>query len=229
LEFVSDFVFRATDLRFEHLGGHMKKKLFLLTNLAFLWIVGICLAGEAPRQIGVFALNQNISEIKDYVIMETALPIRHMENIEEVEIKPLKGIKSGLIAYVTCSAPGHIVRIKLKYKDSSKKFFETLLKRIKKKFGKPDEYRGDPFHIVLSWKWSFVDKKNNRITMTLQHNSMDTEEKMGNSIKLTNRSLIAEDLKCYKVKALDQRQKLRHRDWKVMTPGLTGWDLFVPR
>ena len=207
----------------------MKKKLFLLTTLAFLWIAGICLAGEAPHQIGVFALNQNISELKEYVIMETALPIRHMENIEEVEIKPIKGIKSGLIAYVTCSAPGHIVRIKLKYEDSSKKFYETLLKRIKKKFGKPDEYRGDPFHIVLSWKWSFIDKKNNRITMTLQHNSMDTEEKMGNSIKLTNRNLIEEDLKCYKVKALDQRQKLRHRDWKVMTPGLSGWDLFVPR
>ena len=207
----------------------MKKKLFFLTNLAFLWIVGICLAGEAPHQIGVFALNQNISELKDYVIMETALPIRHMENIEEVEIKPIKGIKSGLIAYVTCSAPGHIVRIKLKYEDSSKKFYETLLKRIKKKFGKPDEYRGDPFHIVLSWKWSFIDKKNNRITMTLQHNSMDTEEKMGNSIKLTNRNLIEEDLKCYKVKALDQRQKLRHRDWKVMTPGLSGWDLYVPQ
>ncbi|MGB5747113.1 MAG: hypothetical protein WBM69_09045 [Desulfobacterales bacterium] len=207
----------------------MNKKLFVLTNLVFLWITGICLAGEAPRQIGVFVLNQNISELKEYVIMETALPIRHMENIEEVEIKPMKGIKSGLIAYVTCSAPGKIARIKLKYKDPSKKFFEELLKQIKKKYGKPDEYRGDPFHIVISWKWSFVDKDNQRITMTLQHNSMDTEEKIGNSIKLTNRSLIEEDLKCYKEKALDQRQKLRHRDWKVMTPGLSGWDLYVPQ
>jgi hypothetical protein len=65
--------------------------------------------------------------------------------------------------------------------------------------------------------------------MTLQHNTMDTEEKIGNSIKLTDRTLIEEDLKCYRAKALDQRQKLRHRDWKVMTPGLSGWDLFVPR
>jgi len=207
----------------------MNKKLFVLTNLVFLWIAGICLAGEAPHQIGVFVLNQNISELKEYVIMETALPIRHMENIEEVEIKPMKGIKSGLIAYVTCSAPGQIARIKLKYKDPSKKFYEELLNQIKKKYGKPDEYRGDPFHIVLSWKWSFVDKNNQRITMTLQHNSLDTEEKIGNSIKLTNRSLIEEDLKCYRVKALDQRQKLRHRDWQVMTPGLSGWELFVPR
>ena len=207
----------------------MKKKIFVLINLAIFFIVGICLAGEAPHQIGVFVLNKDISELKEYVIMETALPIRHMENIEEVEIKPIKGIKSGLIAYATCAAPGHIVRIKLKYKDSGKKFYEKLLKEIKKKFGDPDEYSGDPFHIVISWKWAFVNKKNERITMTLQHNTMDTEEKIGNSIKLTNRGLIEEDGKCYKVKALDQRQKLRHRDWQVMTPGLSGWDLFVPR
>ena len=161
--------------------------------------------------------------------METALPIRHMENIEEVEIKSLEGIKSGLIAYATCKAPGNIVRIKLKYKDPSKKFYEQLLKRISKKFGEPDDYKGDPFHIVLSWKWSFVDKKNDRITLILQHNSMDTEEKLGNSIKLTNRSLMEEDLRCYKEKALDQRQKLRFRDWKVMIPGLSGWDLYVPQ
>ena len=161
--------------------------------------------------------------------METALPIRHMENIEEVELKSMEGIKSGLIGYATCTAPVQIVRIKLKYQDPSKKFYEELLKRIKKKFGKPDEYQGDPFHIVISWKWSFIGKNNERITMTLQYNAMDTEEKIGNAIKLTNRSLIEEDLKCYKEKALDSRQKLRHRDWKVMTPGLSEWDLYIPR
>ena len=207
----------------------MKKFIIIFFNIAAVFVCGTGLAADVPHQVGVFVLNENISDFKDYVIMETALPIRHMENIEEVELKSMKGLKSGLIGYATCTASGKIVRIKLKYIDSSKDFYEKLLKRIKKKFGEPDEYRGDPFHIVLSWKWSFVDKNNERITMTLQHNSMDTEEKKGNSIKLTNRTLIEEDLKCYKEKALDQRQKLRHRDWQVMTPGLSGWDLFVPR
>ena len=207
----------------------MKKFIIICLNLAAVFVYGTCLAGDAPQQIGVFVLNENISELKDYVIMETALPIRHMENIEEVELKSLEGIKSGLIAYTTCTVPGQVARIKLKYQDPSKKFYEELLKRIKKNFGKPNAYQGDPFHIVISWKWSFVDKKNERITLTLQHNSLDTEEKLGNSIKLANRSLMEEDLKCYKEKALDQRQKLRLRDWKVMTPGLSGWDLYVPR
>jgi hypothetical protein len=146
-----------------------------------------------------------------------------------VEIKPIKGIKSGLIAYASCAAPGHIVRIKLKYKDSSKKFFENLLKQVKKKYGEPDDYRGDPFHILIAWKWSFIDKDGNRISLTLQHNSQDAEEKMGNAVKLAMSNLLEEDQRCYKQKALDHREKFRRPDWKVIDPGLTGWDLYVPR
>jgi hypothetical protein len=207
----------------------MKKSLSFITIMALLGVAGICLASEAPHQVGVFVLNRDIAEFKDYVIMETALPIRYMENIEEVEIKPTKGIKSGLIAYGSCTAPGHIVRIKLKYQDSSKKFFENLLKQFKKKYGDPDDYRGDPFHILIAWKWSFIDKDDNRISLTLQHNSQDAEEKMGNAVKLTMTNLIEEDQRCHKQKALDHREKLRRRDWKVADPGLSGWDLYVPR
>ena len=207
----------------------MNKRIFFITLLAFLWIAGSCPASEAPHQVSVFDLNRDIADFKDYVIMETALPIRHMENIEEVEIKPIKGIKSGMIAYASCSAPGHIVRIKLKYQDSSKKFFENLLKQVKKKYDEPDDYRGDPFHILIAWKWSFIDKDGNCISLTLQHNSQDADEKRGNAVKLTMTNLLEEDQRCYKQKALDHREKLRQRDWKVMDPGLTGWDLYVPR
>ncbi len=207
----------------------MKNGLLLASIFAYLWGAGICLAAEAPHQVGVFVLNRNVAEFRDYVIMETALPIRHMENIKEVEIKPIKGFKSGLIAYATCAAPGHVVRVKLKYRDSSKTFFENLLKQIKNKYGEPNDYRGDPFHILIAWKWSFVDKEGNRISLTLQHNAQDTEEKRGNAIKLTMSNLIEEDQRCYKIKALDHREKLRQRDWKIIDPGLSGWDLYVPR
>jgi len=207
----------------------MKKILIFVTILAFVWVAGTCLAGQAPHQVSVFVLNRNLADFKVFVIMETALPIRYMENIEEVEIKPIKGMKSGYIAYATCAAPDHIVRIKLKYKDPSKTFFEDLLKQFKKKYGEPNEYRGDPFHIFVAWKWSFIDKDGNRISLTLQHNSQDPEEKMGNAVKLTMTNLIEEDKQCHKLKGRDPREKLRQGDWKVVDPGLTGWDLYVPR
>jgi hypothetical protein len=206
----------------------MKKPFILFVILIVIGTGGTCLAA-APHQVGPFVLNNDIADYQDYVIMETALPIRHMENIEEVETKPIEGFKSGIIAYATCTAPGHIVRIKLKYTDSSKKFYDELLKRIKKQFGDPSEYRGDPFHIVIGWKWSFVDKENNQISLTIQHNTMDAEEKKGNSIKLTMTNLIDKDRLCYKEKALNQREKLRQRKWELMVPDLKGWDRFLPR
>jgi hypothetical protein len=58
---------------------------------------------------------------------------------------------------------------------------------------------------------------------------MDTEVKMGNAIKLTMINLIEEDQRCFKTKGLDKRHNLRQKKWKLMTPELTGWDLFMPQ
>ena len=102
-------------------------------------IAGICFASEAPQQVAVFKLNSNIADVKDYVIMETALPIRYMENIEEVEIKPIEGIKSGLIAYATCATPGHIVRIKLK-RETVWKVVRQATERKEKRSARPWAY-----------------------------------------------------------------------------------------
>jgi hypothetical protein len=205
----------------------MKAKVCSWTML-LLWAAAPALAG-APHQLGGFVLNQDIKAYADRVIMDTALPVRYAENIEDVEIKPTEGFKSGLIAYGTCFKPGHIIRIKLKYADSSKQFYDDLLKRFKKRFGEPDEYQGDAFHVVIAWKWSFVDEHNHRISLILQHNTMDEDAKIGNAVKMTDSTLMEEDLECYKKKQLDYRERLRQREWKSVNPGDTGWELFVPR
>jgi hypothetical protein len=207
---------------------YMIRVLSFVFTLFFLIAAGIAFA-DAPHQVGGFGLNQDIKKLEDRVIMDTALPVRYAENIEEVEIKFTQGFKSGLIAYGTCDQPGHIVRIKLKYADASKKFYKDLLKQFKKRFGEPDEYRGDPFKIVDAWKWSFVNAQNHRISLILQHNTKDEQEKMGNSVKLTNSTLIEKDLSCYKNKQLDYREKLRRRKWKAVKPKEGGWELFLPR
>jgi hypothetical protein len=204
-------------------------KIGLLTVVFLLGLNVSARGGNVPHAVGGFELDRSIDAYKDRVILETALPIRYMENIKEVEIKPIEGFKSGLIAYGTCHRPGHIVRIKLKYADESKKFFEQLLKRFEDKFGKPDEYRGDPFHILISWKWSFVDSRNNRISLTLQHNTLDEEEKVGNAVKLTMSNLIEEDRKCFRKQMSDQRELLRQRKWDPIDLDLDGWERFVPR
>ena len=205
----------------------MKKKRYGWI-LLFIWVPIPALAA-APHQLGGFVLDQDIKAFENRVIMDTALPVRYAENIEEVEIKPTQGFKSGLIAYGTCSKPGHIIRIKLKYAESSKQFYNDLLKQYKKRFGEPDEYQGDPFHVVIAWKWSFTDEHNHKISLILQHNAQDEDAKIGNAVKMTDTTLMEEDLECYKLKQLDYRERLRQRKWESVNPGDTGWDRYLPR
>jgi hypothetical protein len=161
--------------------------------------------------------------------METSIPIRYMEYINEVEIRKMEGFKSGIIAYGNCDSPGRILRIKLKYTNSSKKFYNRLLNLFKTRFGKPTEWRGDSFHVVIAWKWSFTDQENNRISMILQHNTKDEEQKVGNSLKLTMTNLFEEERICFERKEQKAQKKPdKSRQGKGIEEPVS-WDRFIPR
>ena len=198
----------------------MKKILLVL----LLMLPGICGAQyELPTRIGGFVLNTDIEQYKDVLRGETTLPIRFMEALEEVEVRPRPGFKSGYIAYGTCAAPGKIVRIKLKYKDSSKKYYKKLLKAYRARFGK-GKWLGDPFHVVSTWQWSFKEG-DQQVNLYLQHNLSDTEEKFGNSVKLTMLNLVGEEIQCFTEKNPDYRatagtEEVDHdaADWEDLIP-----------
>jgi hypothetical protein len=151
-----------------------------------------------------------------------------MEHLREVEIVPQEGFKNGLIAYGTCHNPNSIVRIKLKYAEGSLEFYQELLKRFKQKFGEPDEYQGDPFGVFISWKWSFTDSRQNRISLVLQHNLKDEDEKIGNALKLTLSNHLEEDASCFQRKKYDRLQELRHRLPNAGSPGEPMWSRLIP-
>ena len=202
----------------------MLKRLLLALAAAAALSATPGVAADAPRSIAGFTLGQPIEEAAGRVLMETALPVRYMENLREVEIRPVEGYKSGLISYGTCRRPEIIVRIKLKYADGSRDFYEDLLKRYKARFGNPDEYRGDPFGVFKSWKWSFTDARGERISLTLQHNQEEEEEKLGNAVKLTLVNRLEEDAECAR-RQPSPRRDLRGPD----AGGSTGWDRLLPR
>ncbi|MBW1695266.1 MAG: hypothetical protein JRH18_18650 [Deltaproteobacteria bacterium] len=188
---------------------------------------GLCIA-QAPHEIAGFALGKNINEYKDRILTESDLPVRYLETLREVEIKEVEGFKSGLIIYGTCNEPGKILKIKLKYADSSRAFYDALLKRFKQRFGEPSEWRGDPFHIVINWKWSFTDKENNRISLHLQHNTRDLEEKLGNSVKLTMTSGIEAERHCFEAKHQStEKPSMKGLSLKMMKEG--DWERFIPQ
>jgi hypothetical protein len=163
---------------------------------------------QAPEQIAGIRLGVNIDQYNNILQMDTSLPVRHMEYISEVELKPsFNGYRSGYVFYGNCDKPGRIVKIKLKYERSDKEFFDDLLKRFKQKFGEPDQYRGDAFRAFIAWKWSFRDKDGNNISLILQHNSSDVEEyTRGNSVKLSATSLLEKETKCDELKNPEPKQ-----------------------
>ena len=123
------------------------------------------IAERVPLEIAGLRLGGDISSCAKLVRMDTALPIRHQEYLYEVEVIDVEGYKSGLVAFGDCADPRRIIRIKMKYAYSDKKFFNELLERFKKRFGEPDEWRGDPFQAIIAWKWSFNDAQDNKISI----------------------------------------------------------------
>jgi hypothetical protein len=201
----------------------MKMIRFLLTSgLIFIPCIGLA---EAPHQVGGFVLGENIAEYREIIKPETTLPIRYMEYLRETEIKEPEGYKQGVIWYGTCAKPGRIVRIKLKYADSSRNFYDSLLKKFKKRFGEPSEWRGDPFHVIIAWKWSFTDSENNSISLILYHNSRDEEEKKGNVVKLTMWNLIEEERRCFEKKHPQPEEETS----EPRRRGPVNWEMLIPR
>ena len=180
-------------------GARMKKLLFF----SLLLVQSISYA-QTPTGVGGFVLNTDVKQYKSELKAETTLPIRFMEGISEVEIQQRPGFKSGYIAYGNCAAPGKVVRIKLKYKDSSKDYYEELLEAYRDKFGKP-KWLGDPFHVISTWKWSFKEG-NNQVEIYLQHNLSNKDEKLGNSVKMTMLNLLKDELTCFSEKNPDFRK-----------------------
>lgn len=193
----------------------------------FLW-PSICLAAEVPHGLAGFTLGDKMSAQMDDIEHETVLPVRYLESLKEIEIKDIRGYKTGLVYYTTCTTPSRIVKIKFKYADDSKPFYDALLKRFKERFGEPDEYRGDPFHIVIAWKWAFMDENNNDISLILQHNTLDEEEKKGNSIKMTMWNLLKNELRCFEEKN-PQTKGSKNADFDYNKSEGVNWEHFIPR
>jgi hypothetical protein len=185
------------------------RKIICLSVLISALLFPILSFAQVPQQIAGIRLGANLDQYKNLLQIDTALPVRHMEYISEVELKPsFEGYRSGYIFYGNCDKPGRIVKIKLKYEQSDKEFFDDLVKRFKQKFGNPDQYRGDAFRAFIAWKWSFKDKDGNNISLILQHNSADVEEyTRGNSVKLSATSLIEKEARCEELKSPEPKQK----------------------
>ena len=189
---------------------------FLL--LLFFGLTPIMAAAKTvPQGVGGFVLG---SHMKDYPEV--------VENnfLKETVITDWYGFRKGVISVGVCKHTDVILKIQLKYEDSIKEFFKKLLEEYKRSFGSPDEWKGDSFGILHVWKWNFVDDENRRVTLLLQHNLKNTNETIGNQVKISFPDLLQEERDCFnqfceEQKSDQDKQRLQERkkpDWKYMIP-----------
>jgi hypothetical protein len=211
----------TTDARVEYCLG-MKYVMLLL----WLFMASSVQAEVFPTSLGGIVLGEDISSVHGKCEMHTKIPLSQERHLVEIQLRPYyaPGIKSGAVAYANCDQVGKIVRIKLKFENDTREFFDDLLERYRDRFGRPLEWRGDPFQTVMSWKWSFHDNRGRQVNLELTH-SQDEGYKTGNFVKMTLRSLWVSENECLEKKYAENARKSAQP-----TPDhLLDYRLLIPR
>lgn len=173
---------------------------------------------EVPHEVAGIKLGEDIADYQD---------IEYSNYLKEVIVNDWHGFRKGIIYYGVCDSPGIIVKLRMKYEDNSKDFFNNLMKRFKKKFGPPTEWKGDSFGIKHIWKWKFRDKEGRSVSMSLQHNLKDPNNSIGNEVKMSYPEQIELERLCFirQCEQIESPEEQKRRE-KLKE---TGWDYLIPK
>ncbi len=203
----------------------MKSKIVKYSGLRLITVFFIVIflpqqavSADVPHAIAGIHLGSNVENYQN---------IEYSNYLKEVVVTDWHGFRKGVISYGICHSPGNIVKIRMKYEDSTKKFFNSLMKRYKKKFGPPTEWKGDSFGIKHMWKWKFKDKDGQIVNMILQHNLQDSSENMGNMVKLSYPEMVENERLCF-IRYCDETKNSQEKMKKELLKE-TGWDYLIPQ
>lgn len=202
---------------FAYVGGTMR------TICGFFVIIGIILSActlyaNSPSEVAGIKLGSKVSEYPDFEVSNY---------LKETVVMDWHGFRKGVIFYGICHDPGTIVKIQMKYEDSSKDFYNTLLKRYKKKYGPPTEWDGDSFGIKHIWKWRFVDEDGRRVNMLLQHNLQDANQSIGNQVKISYPEMMEQENLCFLRMCQDISDPEEKKRKELLKE--TGWEYLIPQ
>ncbi len=191
----------------------------ILSLVAFICIcANYVQAADVPTEIAGIKLGSDIADYPD---------VEYSNYLKEVVVMDWHGFRKGVISYGICESPGTIVKLNMKYEDSSKRFFDKLLKKYKNKFGSPTEWKGDSFGIKHVWKWKFTDEDGRIVNLILKHNLRDPNQNIGNLVSMSYPELEEIERLCFNRKCEEitspEHQKRRDELKK------TGWNFLIPQ
>lgn len=171
-----------------------------------------------PTELGGFILGSQVSDYPD---------IEYSNYLKDVVVTNWHGFRKGLISYGVCDRPGTIVKLQMKYEDSSERFYKKLFSTFKKRFGEPTVWEGDSFGVLQKWKWRFTDKKGREINMTLQHNSQDPNHNIGNQVKLYLPEQEERERLCF-IRSCELPENEAHKKRQEENSKF-DWDMLIPQ
>lgn len=174
---------------------------FALACLVVLAAALPCMAQHAPQEMAGLRLGGNVKDYPgrlDMTRVENDIAARQLST---VALTPVPGYRSGYVSYGNCAAPGRIVRIKMNYADDSRGFHDKLLAALRKRYGEPQQWRGNPFGSLRVWKWSVKDKQLGDVSLILQYYSGEDDSfTRGNSLRIAAPRLLSEERACQQAK-----------------------------
>jgi len=203
-------------------------KLRLLVSLICLLFLPEVSSAAPPKSLAGIHLGATIDDISDKIDRSTSVPLWGSPYLSKVSLKPVDGFRSGYVIYGNCKNIGRIIRIKMSYEDESEELYHQLHIALDKRYGKSAEWRGNPFGTLRIWKWSMKDPSHNSISIILERFEGDDDSfTPGNSLRLTNSTLMEEEKACYEKKAKELPQGKGAET--PAAPGKVDIDRFLPQ
>lgn len=184
-----------------------------------------CLAQSAPLEIAGFRLGDDVKTVAQAIEEGKTEVDINRRYLTTVMAKPVSGYRSGYVTFGNCATPGRIARVKMNYENDSREFYEKLLAALKKRYGEPQQWRGNPFGTLRIWKWSLRDKNLGDISIILQHYSGEDDTfTKGNSIRVAAVDILDQERDCWRAK---------HPEKKIQAPAAPaphhGIEYFLPK
>ena len=172
---------------------------------------------HVPHEIAGIILGTSVNNYPDLI---------QNDFLKEVVVTDWHGFRKGIISYGTCKNVNQILKMDMKYEDKSEAFFQKLLGKFREQFGEPNAWNGDSFGVMRVWKWQFIDKEKNHISLALQYNGKNSNETLGNVVRLSYPEKIDEERLCFiqvcqhsNEKADSKRRaELKKSDWSHLVP-----------
>lgn len=194
---------------------------------ALLALAAACpaLAQPAPMEIAGVRLGADVKGFAGLVELGKVETDISRQYLSTAALAPVPGYRSGYVTFGNCASPGRVARIKVNYADDSRAFYEKLLGALKKRYGEPQQWRGNPFGTLRVWKWSVKDKELGDISLILQHYSGDDDTfTRGNSLRIAAPRLLEAERAC---------NDKKHPEERISKPeaprGSFDLDYFLPR